>query len=65
VKTPEAAGVIHTDFTKKFIKAKVCTYNDFVASKGWKGAAEAGKVRVEGREYGVQDGDVVEFMIGS
>ncbi len=65
MKAPEAAGVIHTDFTKKFIKAKVCNYDDFVSYKGWKGAADAGKVRLEGREYVMRDGDVVEFMIGS
>ncbi len=65
LKAPQAAGVIHTDFEKKFIKAKVCDYADFVAFKGWKGAAEAGKVRVEGRDYVMADGDVVEFMIGS
>ncbi len=65
MKAPEAAGVIHTDFTKKFIKAKVCTYDDFVKLAGWKGAADAGKVRLEGKEYEMRDGDVVEFMIGS
>ncbi|MBI2310469.1 redox-regulated ATPase YchF [Candidatus Collierbacteria bacterium] len=65
MKAPDAAGVIHTDFTKKFIKAKVVTYDDFVKYKGWKGASEAGKVRIEGREYVMADGDVVEFMIGS
>ena len=64
MKAPEAAGVIHTDFTKKFIKAKVTTYDDFVKYLGWKGASEAGKVRIEGREYVMADGDVVEFMIG-
>ncbi len=64
MKAPEAAGVIHTDFTKKFIKAKVATYDDFVKFAGWKGAAEAGKVRLEGKGYVMQDGDVVEFMIG-
>ncbi|MBI2326665.1 redox-regulated ATPase YchF [Candidatus Collierbacteria bacterium] len=64
MKAPEAAGVIHTDFTKKFIKAKVTTYDDFVKYLGWKGAGEAGKVRIEGREYVMADGDVVEFMIG-
>ena len=64
MKAPEAAGVIHTDFTKKFIKAKVTTYDDFVKYSGWKGASEAGKVRIEGREYVMADGDVVEFMIG-
>jgi GTP-binding protein YchF len=65
MKAPEAAGVIHTDFEKKFIKAKVCDYDDFVEYGGWKGAAEVGKVRVEGRDYVMADGDVVEFMIGS
>ncbi len=61
----EAAGVIHTDFMAKFIKAKVCGYEDFVAFGGWKGAAEKGKVRMEGKEYVMKDGDVVEFMIGT
>lgn len=60
-----ASGVIHTDFMNKFIKAKVTTYDDFVKYSGWKGAGEAGKVRIEGREYVMADGDVVEFMIGS
>lgn len=60
-KAPEAAGVIHTDFEKGFIKAQVCAYEDFVQYKGWKGAAEAGKVRLEGKEYVMKDGDVVEF----
>ncbi len=64
-KAPEAAGVIHTDFTKKFIKAKVCDYDDFVQFSGWKGTADAGLLRIEGREYVIQDGDVLEFMIGS
>ncbi|MEK7524809.1 MAG: DUF933 domain-containing protein, partial [Patescibacteria group bacterium] len=64
MKAPAAAGVIHTDFTKKFIKAKVTSYEDFLRYGGWKGTADAGKVRVEGREYEMQDGDVVEFMIG-
>lgn len=61
---PEAAGVIHTDFIKHFISAKVCHYQDFIEYGGWKGAAEKGKVRTEGRGYVVQEGDVVEFMIG-
>ena len=64
-KAPQAAGVIHTDFEKKFIKAKVCKYNDFVALGGWKEAAEKGKMGMEGKEYVMQDGDVVEYMIGS
>lgn len=61
---PTAAGVIHTDFVKHFIAAKVCHYNDFVEFNGWKGASERGKVRTEGKTYVMQEGDVVEFMIG-
>ena len=64
-KAPQAAGVIHTDFEKKFIKADVVTYSDFVTLNGWKSARESGKVRSEGKEYVMQDGDVVEFKIGS
>lgn len=62
---PKAAGVIHTDFEKKFIKADVCNYNDFVTNGGWKQNRELGKVRSEGKDYVVQEGDVVEFKIGS
>ncbi len=61
---PEASGVIHTDFVKHFISAKVCSYDDFIALNGWKGAAEKGKVRTEGKTYVMQEGDVVEFLIG-
>lgn len=61
----EASGVIHTDFMNKFIKADVCSFDDFVAAPGWKNAREIGKVRSEGRDYIVKDGDVVEFKIGS
>ena len=64
-KAPVAAGVIHTDFEKKFIKAKICDYDKFTELGGWKQAAEAGKVRMEGREYEMKDGDVVEFMVGT
>lgn len=60
-----ASGVIHTDFEKKFIKAEAVSFDDFVQSGGWKGAREAGKARMEGRDYIIQDGDVVEFKIGS
>lgn len=60
-----AAGVIHTDFMNKFIKADVCNFNDFIEFKGWKNARENGKVRSEGRDYIVKDGDVIEFKIGS
>jgi ribosome-binding ATPase len=61
----KASGVIHTDFEKKFIKADVVSYPDFVAINGWKKARELGKIRQEGREYIMQDGDVVEFKIGN
>lgn len=64
-KAPAAAGVIHTDFEKKFIKADCVTFADFIASSGWKGAREHGHVRQEGRDYVMQDGDVVEFKIGA
>lgn len=63
-KAPQAAAVIHTDFEKKFIKARVCDFTLFVEYRGWKGAAEKGKVRLEGNEYIVNDGDVIEFVIG-
>lgn len=62
---PQAAGVIHTDFEKKFIKADVVAFKDFVTLKGWKGAREVGKARSEGKGYMVIDGDVIEFKIGS
>jgi len=64
-KAPQAAGTIHTDFEKKFIKADCVSFSDFVQTRGWKGARELGKVRQEGKEYVMQDGDVVEFKIGS
>ncbi len=59
-----AAGVIHTDFIKTFIKAKVVSFADFVACGGWKAASDAGKVRLEGRDYVMQPDDVVEFVLG-
>ena len=58
---PQAAGVIHTDFEKGFIRAEVIAYDDFVALKGELGAKEAGKMRLEGKEYVVKDGDVMHF----
>jgi GTP-binding protein YchF len=58
---PQAAGVIHTDFQKGFIRAEVVSYDDFVALKGEQGAKEAGKWRLEGKDYVVQEGDVVHF----
>jgi GTP-binding protein YchF len=58
---PRAAGVIHTDFEKGFIRAEVVSYDDFVACNGEQGAREAGKLRLEGKEYVVRDGDVMHF----
>lgn len=58
---PQAAGVIHTDFEKGFIKAEVTAYDDFIKFNGEAGAKEAGKLRVEGKDYIVKDGDVMHF----
>jgi len=60
-KAPQAAGVIHTDFERGFIKAEVIGYEDYVTLGGEKGAKEAGKMRLEGKEYVMADGDVVHF----
>jgi hypothetical protein len=60
-----AAGVIHTDFTRKFIKAEVTSCEDFVTLGGWKNCRDKGRVRQEGREYVIADGEVVEFKIGA
>ena len=58
---PQAAGVIHTDFERGFIRAEVIAYDDFIEHNGEKGAAAAGKSRLEGKTYIVQDGDVMHF----
>ncbi len=58
---PQAAGVIHTDFERGFIRAEVIPFEDYVANKGEVGAKEAGRMRVEGKEYVVHDGDVMHF----
>lgn len=58
---PQAASVIHTDFEKGFIRAEVIAYADFIAHKGEQGAKEAGKLRIEGKDYIVHDGDVMHF----
>jgi len=58
---PQAAGVIHTDFERGFIRAEVIAYADYVAFKGEQGAKEAGKMRVEGKDYVVRDGDVMHY----
>ncbi len=58
---PEAAGVIHTDFQRGFIKAEIVSYDDIVAAGSMNAAKAAGKVRMEGKDYVMADGDVVEF----
>ena len=58
---PQAAGVIHTDFERGFIRAEVTSYNDFIEYNGEQGAKEAGRLRLEGKEYIVKDGDVMHF----
>ena len=64
-KAPQAAGVIHTDFERGFIRAQTIAFNDYVAFKGEVGAKEAGKARDEGKEYVVQDGDVMLFKFNT
>ena len=59
---PQAAGAIHTDFERGFIRAQTIAFNDFISFKGEQGAKEAGKMRAEGKEYVVQDGDVMNFL---
>ncbi|GGZ03763.1 redox-regulated ATPase YchF [Pseudoduganella plicata] len=59
---PQAAGVIHTDFERGFIRAQTIAFDDFIAYKGEAGAKEAGKMRAEGKEYVVKDGDVLNFL---
>jgi hypothetical protein len=60
-KAPQAAGTIHTDFEKGFIRAETIAYADYVACNGEQGAKDAGKMRLEGAEYVVQDGDIMHF----
>lgn len=64
IKAPEAAGTIHTDFEKKFIRAEVINWQEFLNIGGWLGAKQKGKLRLEGKEYVFQDGDVVEIRHG-
>ena len=59
---PQAAGVIHTDFERGFIRAQTISFNDYIEHNGEKGAQEAGKMRAEGKDYIVQDGDVMNFL---
>ncbi len=62
---PQAAGVIHTDFEKGYIRAQTIAFEDFIAYKGEQGAKEAGKMRAEGKDYVVKDGDVMNFLFSS
>ena len=62
---PQAAGVIHSDFERYFIRAEVIAYDDFLAGKGEAGAKEAGKLRLEGKEYLVREGDVMHFRVNA
>ena len=64
-RAPQAAGVIHTDFEKGFIRAETIAYDDYVALKGEAGAKEAGKFRLEGKDYSVADGDVLHFRFAN
>ena len=64
-KAPGAAGVIHTDFEKGFIRAETIAYDDYVALGGESGARDAGKLRLEGKEYVVADGDVMHFRFNT
>jgi len=64
-KAPDAAGVIHTDFVKGFIKADVCGWKDFIEFNGWGGIKTSGKLRLEGKDYIIQDGDTVYFHINA
>jgi ribosome-binding ATPase YchF (GTP1/OBG family) len=64
-RAPEAAGVIHSDFEKGFIRAETVSYQEFVRVGGWKPAREQGLARAEGKEYVVQDGDVMLFRFNT
>jgi ribosome-binding ATPase YchF (GTP1/OBG family) len=64
-RAPQAAGVIHTDFEKGFIRAETIPYEDYVALGGEAGARDAGKLRLEGKDYIVKDGDVLHFRFAN
>ena len=64
-RAPQAAGVIHTDFEKGFIRAETIAYDDYVALNGEAGAREAGRMRLEGKDYVVADGDVMHFRFAN
>ena len=62
---PKAAGEIHTDFEKGFIRAETVSYNDFITNDGWVNSKTNGKMRLEGKEYIVKDGDVLNFRFNT
>jgi ribosome-binding ATPase YchF (GTP1/OBG family) len=64
-RAPQAAGVIHTDFEKGFIRAETIAYQDYVELGGEAGARDAGKLRLEGKDYVVEDGDVMHFRFAT
>jgi ribosome-binding ATPase YchF (GTP1/OBG family) len=64
-KASDAAGVIHTDFKKKFIRAETVSHEDFIRYKGFNECRAAGKLRLEGKDYAVKDGDVIFFRTGA
>ena len=64
-RAPQAAGVIHTDFEKGFIRSETIAYGDYVSGNGETGAREAGKFRLEGKDYIVADGDVLHFRFAN
>jgi ribosome-binding ATPase len=64
-RAPQAAGVIHTDFEKGFIRAETIAYDDYVALSGEAGARDAGKLRLEGKDYVVKEGDVLHFRFAT
>jgi ribosome-binding ATPase YchF (GTP1/OBG family) len=64
-RAPQAAGVIHTDFEKGFIRAETIAYDEYVALGGETGARDAGKLRLEGKDYIVKDGDVLHFRFAT
>jgi ribosome-binding ATPase YchF (GTP1/OBG family) len=64
-KAPQAAGVIHTDFERGFIRSETIAYDDYIACAGEAGARDAGKMRLEGKDYVVADGDVMHFRFAT
>jgi ribosome-binding ATPase YchF (GTP1/OBG family) len=61
-KAPQAAGIIHSDFERGFIKAEVVQYNDYISCNGEQGCRETGKLHIEGKDYIVHDGDIMHFL---